>query len=160
MYRNTTDPDAALLERFARADFAPGTFRHRDHVHVAWALVTRHEPLEALRRMDAGVRALAARNDKPDLYHRTITWCYVLLIGERVARQGRAASFDEFAARNALSPAESFRIEAMVGNARTFFGSSSGGDPGELLGERPDLPVLPGFPRSPPVSGGDQRDGR
>ncbi|MFG0320682.1 MAG: hypothetical protein ACF8XB_25640 [Planctomycetota bacterium JB042] len=96
------DPaDDALLDRFARADFPPGTFRHRDHVHVAWALVVRHEPLEALRRMDDGIRALAAANDAPDLYHRTVTWAYVLRIAERVATRGAGATFEEFAAANA-----------------------------------------------------------
>lgn len=92
--------DDRLLDRFARAAFPRGSFRHRDHVHVAWALVVRHDPLEALRRMDDGVRALAKTNDAPDLYHRTITWAYVLLIAERVARHGARATFDEFVAEH------------------------------------------------------------
>ena len=34
--------------------------------------------------------------DKPQLYHETITWAYLLLIGERIARH-RVATWEAFA---------------------------------------------------------------
>jgi hypothetical protein len=47
---------------------------------------------------------LAAASGKPGLYHETITWAFLLLIRERIARtlqrRGRLPSWDEFAADN------------------------------------------------------------
>jgi len=47
---------------------------------------------------------LAAASGKPSLYHETITWAFLLLIRERLARalqrSGRLPSWDEFEAEN------------------------------------------------------------
>ena len=46
----------------------------------------------------------ASANGKPDRYHETITWAFLLLIRERVARwcqqSGRQPGWDEFARDN------------------------------------------------------------
>ena len=50
------------------------------------------------------------------------------------SERNRALSDHRFSARNALLPAEDFRTAAMVGNARTFFGSSNGEKPQQRIG--------------------------
>ena len=42
--------------------------------------------LEGIRRFSEGLERFAAASGKPGLYHETITWAFLLLIGERLAR--------------------------------------------------------------------------
>jgi hypothetical protein len=46
------------------------------------------------------LKRFAIAKGKPDLYHETITFAYLLLIGERLAREP-AATWEAFAAANA-----------------------------------------------------------
>jgi hypothetical protein len=43
---------------------------------------------------------LATANGKSDRYHETITWAFLLLIRERIARAGRLQTWTEFSAAN------------------------------------------------------------
>lgn len=54
--------------------------------------------------------------------------------------KARALSDHQFAQRHPLLHFERFRPEMLVGNARTFFGSSSGGTPSERIGGDGDGP--------------------
>jgi hypothetical protein len=92
--------DDALVAAFEGEGFAPGSFHHRDHVRVAWALLERHAVLDVLARFTSGLRRLAAAAGKPGLYHETITWAYVLLVQERRAARG-SEDWATFAARQA-----------------------------------------------------------
>jgi hypothetical protein len=91
--------DDALLVAFESTALAPGSFRHRHHVRMAWILLERHPVLEVLARFTAGLRGLAAAAGQPGLYHETITWAYVLLVNERRAATG-AEGWPAFAARH------------------------------------------------------------
>jgi hypothetical protein len=91
--------DAALVSTFDRAGFAPGSFHHRDHLRVAWAMLENGDVLAVLPRFRAGLRRLAASAGKPELYHETVTWAYLLLVNERRAARG-AEDWAAFAARN------------------------------------------------------------
>jgi len=46
------------------------------------------------------LRRFAETRGKPQLYHQTITWAYIFLIQERMARAGRKQSWEEFARDN------------------------------------------------------------
>ena len=46
------------------------------------------------------MKRFAAAQGKKQLYHETITWAYLLLIRERMARAGRAETWEEFARHN------------------------------------------------------------
>jgi hypothetical protein len=92
--------EARLLEDFEAASLPEGSFRHRDHVHVAWLYLRRLPPAAALDRFAAGLKRYAAAKGKAGLYHETITWAYLLLIRERMERGGAGQTFEEFAARN------------------------------------------------------------
>lgn len=90
-------------DRAFAAAFDEGTlkeFHHADHVRLAWIYLLRYPVLEALERYVAGIRRFAAANGKPDLYHETVTWAYLLLIHERLERTGREVSWEEFASVN------------------------------------------------------------
>ena len=90
--------DDELLAKFEAAALAGSEFHHREHVRVAW-LYLRHLPLlVAAARFHGGLVRLAAALGVPRLYHATITWAYLLLIHERMARRSAGESWEEFAA--------------------------------------------------------------
>jgi hypothetical protein len=79
---------------------APGAFHHTDHVRVAFAYVSELPLLEAIAKFSAALKRFATAKNKPNLYHQTITWAYLLLINERIARSGGRLSWEQFAACN------------------------------------------------------------
>lgn len=91
--------DADFLRSFEDRSLPSSSFHHRDHVRLAWLYLRRYPTLEALARFIEGLRRFAAANGRPDLYHETITWAYLLLIHERMARV-QAETWEEFAQRN------------------------------------------------------------
>jgi hypothetical protein len=92
-----TPADAEFVRGFeaGRVD----AFHHRDHVRLAWAYLELEPPARALDRFAEALKAFAAGRGKPELYHETITWAFLLLIQERRARDA-AADFEAFAAGN------------------------------------------------------------
>jgi len=95
-----TSEDRAFATAFDNGILAPGEFHHADHVRLAWIYLLRYPVLEALERLVAGIRRFAAAAGKPDLYHETVTWAYLLLIHERLERTGREVPWGRFAAAN------------------------------------------------------------
>ena len=57
--------------------------------------------LEALERFSISLARFATANGKPGRYNETITWAFLLLIRERMARAGCQLTWPEFANRNA-----------------------------------------------------------
>ena len=90
-------PDADLLAGFE--DTTLEVFHHEDHVRVAWLFVGRHGLPDAIGQFSRALKRFAEAKGKPNLYHETITWAFLLLIGERLARQP-SATWTEFAAQN------------------------------------------------------------
>jgi hypothetical protein len=89
--------DQEMVERFEAGTLPEQGFHHHDHVKLAWLYLRRFGVLEVLARFSAGLQALARARGKPQLYHETITWAYVLLIRERMARTGPGRDWQEFA---------------------------------------------------------------
>jgi hypothetical protein len=92
--------DQELIESFENGTLSNECFHHREHVRVAFLYVSQYAVLEALQRFSKALRRFAALHGKPQLYHETITWAYVLLIQERVARAEKKQDWDEFAQCN------------------------------------------------------------
>ena len=90
-----------LIQEFEEGLTPAANFHHADHVRLAFEYLCRCPVLDALRRFSDGLRRFAAAQGKAQLYHETITWAYLLLIRERIARAGGPQSWEEFAARNA-----------------------------------------------------------
>jgi len=76
--------DAELVERFERGDVE--RFHHPDHVRVAYAYLRTMPLLDAIARFSAALRRFATAQGKPQLYHETITWAFLLIIHERLQR--------------------------------------------------------------------------
>lgn len=93
--------DDEFIANFENCNLANASFHHCDHVKVAFLYLCRYPALEALQRFSASLARFAAANGKPGLYNETITWAFMLLIRERMARAGRQQTWIEFAASNA-----------------------------------------------------------
>ncbi len=92
--------DAAQdLAAFEAGRVDPAQFPHREHVRVSYELLERHPFPEALLHLARGLRGLAAKAGRPDVYHETITAAFLALIAER-RLSGRYASWEDFAASN------------------------------------------------------------
>jgi hypothetical protein len=63
----------------------PARFPHPEHVRLAYEMVGRHPFGEAVTRFSRGLRLLAAKAGRPEVYHETITIAFLALIGERRA---------------------------------------------------------------------------
>lgn len=93
-----TDEDFAAA--FEDLRLPASAFRHADHVRLAWIYLRRMPLPEAMRRYADGLRAFADHLGKPGLYHETITYAFLMLIGERIADGPAAEDWDGFALRN------------------------------------------------------------
>jgi hypothetical protein len=89
-----------LIEQFESGATPADTFHHLDHVRLAFEYLCRYSVLESLERFSEALKRFAAAQGKADLYHETITWAYLLLIRERIARASAAETWEEFAVRN------------------------------------------------------------
>lgn len=89
-----------IIAEFEQGRAPGGSFRHADHIRVAFAYVSQYSLLEALRQFSEALQRFAAAQGKPGLYHETITWAYLFLIRERIVRTDRAQTWEEFAASN------------------------------------------------------------
>lgn len=72
-------------------------FHHADHIRLAWSYLRAVPLLGAIERFSTSLKRFATHHGKPELYHETITWAFLLLIHERMNGEG---SFDEFRERN------------------------------------------------------------
>ena len=77
----------------------PAMFPHPEHVRLAYEMLERHPFGEAVTRFSRGLRLLAAKAGRPEIYHETITVAFLAVIGERRARV-QDAGWNEFKANN------------------------------------------------------------
>jgi hypothetical protein len=93
--------DHELVKAFEGGTVPEGGFHHAQHVRVAWYYL-RHDTLPAaLERFQTRLRAFALAQEKPNLYHETITTAYMLLINERLQGNGGGEDdWESFARRN------------------------------------------------------------
>ena len=92
--------DQELIEQFEDGTLPIDGFHHREHVRTAFLYLTKYPVLEALQIFSRTLRRFAEARGKPQLYHQTITWAYIFLIQERMARAGSKQSWEEFARDN------------------------------------------------------------
>ena len=77
----------------------PAMFPHPEHVRLGYEMLGRHPFGETVARFSRGLRLLAAKAGRPEVYHETITVAFLALVGERRAR-ARDAGWCEFKANN------------------------------------------------------------
>lgn len=92
--------DDELIAAFERGEVPDGGFHHAQHVRVAWCYLRAHPLPDALVRFTGRLRAFAAAQGQPQLYHETITVAFVLVIAERLGGEPTAAAWESFAARH------------------------------------------------------------
>jgi hypothetical protein len=89
--------DRDLVSRFLDTTLPIQSFRHVDHVRMAWLFVMRDGMPAALETFPEALRRFADAKGASTLYHATVTWAYLLLIHERQARTA-APDWPAFAA--------------------------------------------------------------
>lgn len=97
----STMTDQEFIKGFENCTLPAEAFHHREHVRVVWLYLRNYAVLETLNRFSEGLKKFATANGKPNLYHETITWAFVFLIHERIARNGHELSWTEFIEANA-----------------------------------------------------------
>jgi hypothetical protein len=92
--------DEELISGLEQATLVNSDFHHSDHVRAAFLYLTLYSPLEAMQRFSASLAKFAAACGRADRYNETITWAFLLLVRERMARAARPMTWSEFAAEN------------------------------------------------------------
>jgi hypothetical protein len=92
--------DEEFLAQFEEGTLPLESFRHPDHVKMAFLYLQKYRATEALERFSDSLARLARAHGKNGLYNETITWAYLLIIRERLARAGRSQTWTEFVASN------------------------------------------------------------
>jgi len=87
--------DDNFLAAFSSCELEPSSFRHGDHLRLAWLLLHRKPFDEALALVRDGIKKYAAHLGVPHLYHETITTAWVKLIATH-----HESSFEEFITNN------------------------------------------------------------
>jgi len=77
--------DAELLARFEALTLPPTEFRHREHVRLAFAMLSDADDFGAAAlRYRTALRRFATHVGAPGKYHETITWAYLALVHQRM----------------------------------------------------------------------------
>jgi hypothetical protein len=92
--------DEELLRDLEQTALPGDAFHHAEHVRAAFLYLCRYPLLEAVQKFSAALQRLAASQGKAHRYHQTITWAYLFLIHQRMARAGRPQTWQEFAKGN------------------------------------------------------------
>ena len=98
------DPrDAALPAALASAlaEIAPpgGSFRHREHIHLAYLAVQRHGSDRAAEVVSGWIRQLAAYQRAPQKFNATVTRAWTEIVAHHMAAAPPAPDFASFADR-------------------------------------------------------------
>jgi hypothetical protein len=88
------------IARFESGEISPDMFHHADHVRLAFEYLRRYSAIEALDKFSDALQRFAASQGKADRYHETITWAYLFLIRERMARVTSTQTWEQFAEQN------------------------------------------------------------
>lgn len=92
--------DSEFIDAFEKCALPNHSFHHADHVRMAFLYLQKYAPLEALDRFSKALTRFAIVNGQPNLYNETITWAFLLLIRERVARAEAPQTWPEFSESN------------------------------------------------------------
>ena len=92
--------DAEWIAAFENCTLPAGSFHHPDHVKMAFLYLQKFTPLEALDRFSSSLTRFAAAQGKPNPYNETITWAFLLIIRERIARTDSPQTWAEFSSAN------------------------------------------------------------
>jgi hypothetical protein len=92
--------DDELIAGFENCTLSNTEFHHEEHIRVAFLYLSRYPALEALERFCTSLKRFAEAHGKTKLYHETVTWAYILIIRERMARADCVQTWTEFRLSN------------------------------------------------------------
>lgn len=92
--------ELALLAALEQGTLPLASLDHETHVKLGWLHLRRDPLLTAIERFRTALRRYVAMHGHADRYHETITWAYMVIIHERMERQGRERGWDAFASAN------------------------------------------------------------
>lgn len=87
------------LQQFDASDIDPDRFDHEAHVYVAWQYLQRYRPAEAIHRFTDALRRLTAKLGAEAKYHETVSWFFLIVTADRMARCD-TPDWDEFRRQN------------------------------------------------------------
>lgn len=91
--------NSKFVNSFINGLIEPQDFTHREHIRAAFCLLKNKPFLESCIAMRDGLKILAFKAGKPNLYHETITVAFMAIISERIS-SNRGLNYIEFMARN------------------------------------------------------------
>lgn len=94
-----TSPHAELARSFDAHDIDNSSFRHNDHVAVAYEMLKDGDFAEAAFRYAANIKAIAAKAGAPEKFNATITFAFMSLIAERMETTAHE-DYESFIAAN------------------------------------------------------------
>lgn len=87
------------LAAFEKGDVSPSDFSHREHVRMAFELLSIYDFPEAVVRYTCGLRALVKRAGVPEKFNMTVTVAFMSIIAERLGNKP-CDDFDAFHSNN------------------------------------------------------------
>ena len=93
--------DAELISAIESKSLPLSAFTHTEHVHLAWACLRCYPLLLAIAHFRRLLIAYATHHGKPNLYHETVTFAYLLLVYERIARTPHLVEWSAFSQEHA-----------------------------------------------------------
>ena len=89
--------DIDLLQAFETCRLTPASFRHREHLRLAYLHLVRYPFEQAHKRFEAGVQRLLVHLGAPaSHYHATITRAWLLAVHHFLQREGAKESSEQF----------------------------------------------------------------
>ena len=88
--------DDPFVQALHDGGVAPERFGHRDHVRVAWLLLSRHGAAAGSDTFAAGLRRFAAAHDVADRYHETLTQFWLRLVAHAMGERPELDDPDVF----------------------------------------------------------------
>jgi hypothetical protein len=82
-----SDPVSDQLVALESGQIDPAAFPHAEHLRLGYEMLARFPFADALARFSKGLRLLAAKGGRPQVYNDTITVAFLALISERRARK-------------------------------------------------------------------------
>ncbi|HEY7984192.1 MAG TPA: hypothetical protein VID73_08490, partial [Ktedonobacterales bacterium] len=74
------------------------SFRHRDHLRLAWCLVRQTGAEAATDTITSAIRRFATHHGHPEKYHETLTRFWVRIVAHAIAARPEIAELDAFLA--------------------------------------------------------------
>ncbi len=141
--------DSPELARFLRVEIVPSEFPHREHVHIAFEMLKRHDFPETVLIFSRTLRAMAEKAGRPRAFHQTVTIAFLSLVAERMDA-GHGGDFAAFARANPdllekSALARWYRPERLASEAarRTFLLPDAAFDRAQLPEQVPAPAALP-----------------